>query len=438
MNRTEVNALKHALTAHSLISIFGRKIAAEVVQTELAKLVRADWSWEALPHDENSFLVTFPSEEELKRTEDVEFRLKNHGVSLSISKWQDAGDISPLYELDEVWVHITGVPHAWRHYLGFWAIGTVIGATLDVDMLTFRKTGTIRIKVGLMNRDQLPFTQDVVFGKHGYGITYSLEPKEFQPAVSTQTDNLDHYASTSRNDGKTGGDKADHTTKKQKADTTPSGSSNVTVGGSSPMQFALTPVGNCCPMQRGKEIVCDGGEPKLHLLAVTPKKVKEKMGSVEDVLSSSPQVECSTQTKKATPSSVVSLPIHTLVLVSPGALESPTPMTSLQRNLQPSPPLLSTNTILEPTSIPLKVYMRKRSKSARPNSRSIDSDYSYNLDGRGNLQEEKVTVHRSGRCNAVISFDGIVASDEDSLSKAMRLATKRNLDGPMMSKRWKH
>uniref|UniRef100_J3N6I2 DUF4283 domain-containing protein n=1 Tax=Oryza brachyantha TaxID=4533 RepID=J3N6I2_ORYBR len=90
-----------------LISISGEKIAAKVVQTELAKLVRADWSWEALPREENYFLVTFSSEEELKRMEDVEFRLKNHGVSLSISKWQEAGDISPLYELDEVWVHIS-------------------------------------------------------------------------------------------------------------------------------------------------------------------------------------------------------------------------------------------------------------------------------------------------------------------------------------------
>uniref|UniRef100_J3KUY4 Reverse transcriptase domain-containing protein n=1 Tax=Oryza brachyantha TaxID=4533 RepID=J3KUY4_ORYBR len=365
------------LSPTGLISISSGKIAAEVVQTELAKLVRADWSWEALPHEENTFLVTFPSEEELKRMEDVEFRLQNHDVSLSISKWQEAGDIFPLYELDEVWVHITGVPHAWRHYLGFWAIGTVIGATLDVDMLTFRKTGTIRIK----------------------------------------TDNLDNDASTFGNDSKTGRDKADHTTKKQNANSTPSGSSNITAGGSSPMQFALTLVGNCRPMQREKEIVCDGDEPKLHLLAVTPKKVKEKMGSVEDVVSSSPQVERSTPTKKATPSSAISL------LVSPGALESPTTMASLQRNLQPSPPLLSTSTILEPSSIPLK-YTHA----------SIDSDYSYNLDGCGNLQEEKVIVRRSGRCNAVIFSDSIVASDEDSLSKAMQLAAKRNLDGPMMSK----
>jgi hypothetical protein len=36
--------------------------------------------WEAVPHGENSFLVASPSFEELKRMDDVEIRLKNHGV----------------------------------------------------------------------------------------------------------------------------------------------------------------------------------------------------------------------------------------------------------------------------------------------------------------------------------------------------------------------
>jgi hypothetical protein len=45
------------------------------------------------------------------------------------------GDVKPAYHLDEIWVHVTGVPHAWRtslYYMGFWAIGTMIGETLEV------------------------------------------------------------------------------------------------------------------------------------------------------------------------------------------------------------------------------------------------------------------------------------------------------------------
>lgn len=60
---------------------------------------------------------------------------------MTISNWPDAKDITPSYHLDEVWVHVSKVPHAWRHYLGFWALGSVIGTTLEVDMWTYRKMG---------------------------------------------------------------------------------------------------------------------------------------------------------------------------------------------------------------------------------------------------------------------------------------------------------
>jgi hypothetical protein len=163
----------------ALVTILDGHLAASAVQNELARLIRADWNWKAVPHGDNSYLVTFPSEEELNRMDDVEFRLKNHGVSITIQQWQQDSDIIPVYQLDEVWVHITGVPHSWRHYLCFWALGTVVGTTQEVDMLTFRKKGIIRIKVGVLSRADLPIKTDIVFGKIGYRITFSLEEEGF-------------------------------------------------------------------------------------------------------------------------------------------------------------------------------------------------------------------------------------------------------------------
>jgi len=37
-------------------------------------------------HDENSFLVAFPSDESLSMV-DIGFQLKNHGVTLTVSVW---------------------------------------------------------------------------------------------------------------------------------------------------------------------------------------------------------------------------------------------------------------------------------------------------------------------------------------------------------------
>lgn len=70
---------------------------------------------------------------------DVEFWLKNLGVVITFTEWKQGHDVVPSYELDLVWLHISGIPHAWRNYLSFWALGTLVGSTQQVDMHTLRK-----------------------------------------------------------------------------------------------------------------------------------------------------------------------------------------------------------------------------------------------------------------------------------------------------------
>ena len=48
-------------------------ITTEVVQSELVRITRTDWKWEALVHDENSFLVAFPSDKPLQSMVDIGF-----------------------------------------------------------------------------------------------------------------------------------------------------------------------------------------------------------------------------------------------------------------------------------------------------------------------------------------------------------------------------
>ena len=41
----------------------------------------------------------------------------------------------------QVWVHVQGVPYPLRHFLGLWVVGSLIGTTLDVDLVTLRSRG---------------------------------------------------------------------------------------------------------------------------------------------------------------------------------------------------------------------------------------------------------------------------------------------------------
>lgn len=70
---------------------------------------------------------------------DVDSRLKHLGVIVTFSEWSEDQDAVQSNGLETVWMHITGIPHPWRHYLSLWAVGTVVGSTMQVDMYTFRK-----------------------------------------------------------------------------------------------------------------------------------------------------------------------------------------------------------------------------------------------------------------------------------------------------------
>jgi hypothetical protein len=106
-----------------LVSVDGLPISTEAIQTEIARITRLEWGWEALPHGEKSFLVAFPNVETLCSMVDIGYQLKNHGVTITVSEWQINQDIVLAYELDEVWVHITNVHIStsifW--FFGLWA-----------------------------------------------------------------------------------------------------------------------------------------------------------------------------------------------------------------------------------------------------------------------------------------------------------------------------
>ena len=66
----------------------------------------------------------------------------------TVSVWATQ-DIQPKRMLEQVWVHVQGVPYTVRHFLGLWAVGSLIGTTLDVDLVTLRSQNVVRILVAM-------------------------------------------------------------------------------------------------------------------------------------------------------------------------------------------------------------------------------------------------------------------------------------------------
>ena len=372
----------------ALVSIHGGVMSREIVQAELAHRIRPDWKWEAVPHGDNSFLVAFPSFEELKRMDDVEFRLKNHGVSMTIIEWKTPDDVIPAYELDEVWIHVSGVPAPWHHYLAFWALGCVIGATQEVDMLTYRRTGVIRMKVFMHSSVVLPITTDVVFGKLGYPITYALENESFRPAKIMEVDQMDHDGDTQEDQddsSRDGHHDQVHKKARNSENTTPpkEQSSDVTA-----MQLALTPLVNCQPLPPPRPVIAD--EKEVMTARSTPRIMTHTCSYKPDGIPSAPE-QLRTQTTGSehlpllTPRSAAAT--RTTAVLSPVAQEE----------------VLHEGKINTSSPVPqLTRASGSKAGSSTPRRRSMRSN--------------------------VENLDGIARGDDDSLLKAMKRTAVRNLD----------
>ena len=149
--------------------------------------VRPSWTWEAVPNGADSFMVAFPSLDDLLRVDCLVLGVPGEASRLVFSQWREE-DIPHMMELSQVWVHVTGVPRPLRHFLGLWAVGTLIGTTLDVDLLALRRRGIIRILVGMADvecfdkcadEDGPCLKSDGVLRMKGYEFTFRPEPAEF-------------------------------------------------------------------------------------------------------------------------------------------------------------------------------------------------------------------------------------------------------------------
>ena len=137
----------------ALVMVEGSPATSKQVEAQVARMCPTPpWVWEAVSIGENSFTISFPSKEDLLRFDGVILGVPAQSTRLVFSQWRPA-EVKHIMELHQTWVRVTGVPHSMRHFLGLWAVGTLIGTTINVDLLALRRRGLVRIRVGMVADD---------------------------------------------------------------------------------------------------------------------------------------------------------------------------------------------------------------------------------------------------------------------------------------------
>ncbi|TVU23407.1 hypothetical protein EJB05_25770, partial [Eragrostis curvula] len=163
----------------ALVKVAGGTLSIPQLVQELARLISEKWNWQVNQLDKNSFMVPFPSRADLQRS--VAFGkadIKEHGVSLLFEEWKEEDEGA---ELDNAWIRVFLLPKKLRVYPVLWAIGSMLGATQDVDMLTTDENDFGRINVAVMDIARIPRRLEPVIGKKYYVVHLQVEGRDPDP-----------------------------------------------------------------------------------------------------------------------------------------------------------------------------------------------------------------------------------------------------------------
>jgi hypothetical protein len=135
----------------ALVVVTGDEVPADLIAKQVARRCSdyPNWKWEAVPHVDMQFLVSVPSFEDLDRLDGIQMGVPSFSSTISISAWRSA-EVPHKAELEKVWLHVDGVPHTLRHFLGLWAVGSLVGKTVDVDLVSLRRRAVVRIQVAML------------------------------------------------------------------------------------------------------------------------------------------------------------------------------------------------------------------------------------------------------------------------------------------------
>jgi hypothetical protein len=279
----------------ALVQVSGDAVTAGDIQSLMARMCpgHSDWKWEAVAHGLNAFLIGLPTVDDVSRIDGMQMGVPKHNAQATFSSWRRQ-DIAPEFVIEPVWVQVDGVPYTVRHFHGLWAVGSLIGSTMDVDLVTLRSRGIVRILVAMRDLSALekdadganpPCLEVVTLLKlNGYRFRYRREQPDFKPDPKFRPffwkDNGSEDDSNDMNSDKNGGPSSGSAPEAANMDL--DGPPAVHDHGkaaapSSGVSLALTPYNNSPTTPRGKELVERARVHSPHLIAAASKSAPSRV-----------------------------------------------------------------------------------------------------------------------------------------------------------------
>lgn len=113
--------------------------------------------------------------------------MPNRDTDMEFDEWSAMEE--PTFMLPEVWLRVTGIPSDVRNdYIALWAIGSLFGKTMEVDMAFTRKTKILRLRIGCMDVSVIPDTSDVYISRGFFRLAFEVEKNSSNAEIDMDDD----------------------------------------------------------------------------------------------------------------------------------------------------------------------------------------------------------------------------------------------------------
>ncbi|KAM0902690.1 hypothetical protein ACQ4PT_019144 [Festuca glaucescens] len=166
-------------TRMGMLSVTGGEITIPRIVSQLQRIVPSDqFHWDMRQVGHNVYKVAFPSKAELERLRVFgTFHVPNSAIEFKFDSW--TAKIEPNCLLPEIWLRVSGLPPRRKgDFLAVWALGTLFGKTLQVDMKHTRQHGVAMLRIGCIDYTCIPRTQNIFVHDGFYDLTFEVEIPE--------------------------------------------------------------------------------------------------------------------------------------------------------------------------------------------------------------------------------------------------------------------
>ncbi|KAM0877147.1 hypothetical protein ACQ4PT_035692 [Festuca glaucescens] len=171
------------------VTIQGEAMTISEIVEQLKWIVPSEnFQWEVTHFHNNVYKVKFPSKNEVQRMKKFRtYPVPNRETDMEFDEWSAMEE--PTFMLPEVWLGVTGIPSDVRNdYIALWALGSLFGKTMEVDMAFTRKTKILRLRIGCMDASLIPETSDVYISRGFFRLAFQVEQKNLDAEVDMAGD----------------------------------------------------------------------------------------------------------------------------------------------------------------------------------------------------------------------------------------------------------